>query len=304
MPNGMPVNTVFAITFPNGFDLSGLSIGDVSMTVNGTATSTGASNGAGQWGVATGTHYVALTAPSDQPVASSSALVVTIGDEAGTMITNPSATSSYQIELGTDTATTSASVQDSGAVRVAILEEVTVSASVNTTLEFSVSGVGSGQSVNGTTTTDGSTITTIPFGTLTENEIKTLAQDLTVTTNAKNGVTVTAVTTGDLQSTTGAIIDGFVDGSYTSTPTAWAAPTAVASDPKTYGHWGLTTSDTNITGSNEWISPSTTPVTVFDASNPLNASTTRVGYQVEISALQEAGNDYSTTIRYIATPTF
>jgi hypothetical protein len=31
---------------------------------------------------------------------------------------------------------------------------------------------------------------------------------------------------------------------------------------------------------------------------------TRVGYQIEISALQEAGDDYSTTLRYIATPTF
>ena len=30
----------------------------------------------------------------------------------------------------------------------------------------------------------------------------------------------------------------------------------------------------------------------------------RIGYQVQISALQEAGDDYTTTLRYIATPTF
>ncbi len=32
--------------------------------------------------------------------------------------------------------------------------------------------------------------------------------------------------------------------------------------------------------------------------------TARIGYQVQISALQEAGDDYSTELRYIATPTF
>ena len=32
--------------------------------------------------------------------------------------------------------------------------------------------------------------------------------------------------------------------------------------------------------------------------------TANIGYQVEISALQEASDDYSTTLRYVATPTF
>ncbi len=30
----------------------------------------------------------------------------------------------------------------------------------------------------------------------------------------------------------------------------------------------------------------------------------QVGYQIQITALQEAGDDYSTTLTYIATPTF
>ena len=29
-----------------------------------------------------------------------------------------------------------------------------------------------------------------------------------------------------------------------------------------------------------------------------------VGYQIQITALQEAGDDYNTTLTYIATPTF
>ena len=34
------------------------------------------------------------------------------------------------------------------------------------------------------------------------------------------------------------------------------------------------------------------------------SSTAQIGYQVEISALQEASDDYSTTLRYVVTPTF
>jgi hypothetical protein len=30
----------------------------------------------------------------------------------------------------------------------------------------------------------------------------------------------------------------------------------------------------------------------------------RIGYQAQITALQEAGDDYSTTLTYVATPTF
>jgi hypothetical protein len=29
-----------------------------------------------------------------------------------------------------------------------------------------------------------------------------------------------------------------------------------------------------------------------------------IGYQVQISPLQEAGDDYTTTLRYVITPTF
>ncbi len=299
----MATGEVFAITFADGFDLSSLNITDISMVVNGDATTTAAGAGVDTWGVAIGTHHVEFETPTNNAnVASSSAFVITIGDEEGTMIANPAATSSYAIDIAGDSATST--IQDSGEVRVAIMDEVTVSASVNSTLEFSVTGVGSGQTVNGTSTTDASTVTTIPFGSLSGNQIKTLAQDLTVTTNAANGFSLTAVTSGDLLSTTGATIDGFIDGTNTTTPTTWVAPSATPADPDTYGHWGLTSSDSSLFGSNLWVSPSSTPVTVFDAGGPLNASTTRVGYQIEISDLQEAGDDYSTTIRYIATPTF
>lgn len=315
MPSGMTIGETFEVRFEAGFDLSGLNIGDISMTINGNSTSTSGTAGAGTWGVATGTptgQDITFTTPTNYGVASSAVLILTIGSSTNTSIVNPSATTSYSVDIGGGAST----AQDSGGVRVAIIDEVTVSASVDTVLTFSVSGVGNGIDANGTTTTGTSTNVSIPFGTLTAGTIYTLAQRLNVSTNAANGYTVTVEETGPLQSTTGATIDGFIDGADTYSPAAWQSPSADVTDTDTYGHWGLTSTDGTTTrdtadefASNEWAAPSTTPIVVMGHTGSANGvvagyGSTTVGYQIEISALQEAGDDYSTTLRYIATPTF
>lgn len=311
--NGMLANAVFSVTFPDGFDISNLTLDSISMTVYGVATTVAGTNGVDQWGVATGTHHVTFTAPSDEAVASSTSLVLTIGNELSNMIVNPSATSSYQIGIGTDSATTT--ITDSGSVRVAIIDTVTVSASVDTTLEFYVSSVAQGANVNGTSTTAASTQTTIPFGTLSPNQLKTIAQRLNVITNATNGYNVTVEYATELISSTGATIDGFANGNYTQTPTGWVPPSADVTDNLTWGHWGVTSDDSAILarssqfGSNQWVSGSTSPISVMGHNQAADGVTngigsTTVGYQIEISSLQEAGSDYTTSLRYIATPTF
>lgn len=315
-PNGLSISQTIVVSFPSspggGFDLTQLDADDISMTVGGVATNTAASPGAGTWGVATGTptaQDIQFTTPTDVGVASSTAIVLTIGDELNTTILNPSATTSYEIDIG-------GSMQDSGSVRVAIIEEVTVSASIDTSLQFTISGVDADATVNGspTTTSATTTNTTLPFGTVQADVSETLAQRLNVTTNAANGYTVTVEQTGDLQSSTGATIDGFIDGAYTTVPTAWQGPGEDIGDDTTWGHWGLTSTDGTTTrasefGSDEWVSGSTTPIVIMGHDGSSDGVTdgigsTTVGYQLQISGLQEAGDDYSTTLRYIATPTF
>jgi hypothetical protein len=310
-PNGMAAGQTIAITFPNEFTLPALGVEDFDLTASGTSQTISSANGSGVWGVSTSSQTITFTSPSNVPQASSTVFAIYIGTNASTsgagnsQITNPSATTSYEITIG-------GNMPDSGSVRVAIIDQVTVTASVDTSLTFTVSGVSSGASVNGspTTTATGTTAVALPFETLNSNVSKTLAQDLTITTNATNGYTVTVEQTGNLQSSTGAIIDGFIDGAYTTTPTAWTAPAANVADPTTYGHWGLTSNDTTVAarasqfGSDLWVSGSTTPVAIMGHTGPVNATTTRIGYQAQISALQEAGDDYTTTIRYIATPVF
>ena len=228
-------------------------------------------------------------------------------------LTNP-AVGSYEIAV-------TAGASDSGATRVAIVDSVTVTASVDTLFTFSVAGVSGGATVNTADITDGpTTATTIPFGVLTNGSASTTAQDLTVNTNAKNGFVVTVTADGQLVSATGADIDGFRNGNYDTTPVAWEGPTPVLGSEETYGHWGITSDDGALTsgltnpfnvggGGDRYLSASTTPVEIFRHTGPTNGTTqgvgtTRVGYKVQISALQEAADDYTATLTYVATPVF
>lgn len=233
------------------------------------------------------------------------------------VIDNPDVAGSYEFVVDTGT--------DTGRTRVAILDNVLVTAVVDTTFDFIVSGTATGTAVNGTSTDDATTATAIPFGTLVANEIKTLAQRLNVTTNAGSGYVVTVEQDGNLQSANGADIDSFIDGAYTDTPTAWEDPNDDEDylDEDTWGHWGLTTTDGNLqgngtafTGTNQWVAASTTPRAIMAHNDPSDGVTgttdatgddvgeTFIGYQIEITPLQEAADDYNTTLTYIATPTF
>ena len=318
-PNGMSIGQTFKLTFDAAFTMTSIIEDDVDILVNGSSSSTAATAGANTWGVARLGNTITFTTPTNQGVASSSVITVKIGNHTVTsgtgvnQITNPAATSSYPIDIGKGTST----AQDSGQVRVAIVDEVLVSASVDTSLTFTVGGFASNQTINGSTATTATSTsaTAIPFGTLPIGSEVLLGQSLEVTTNASNGYVVTVHTTGPFMSTTGADIDAFVNGSDTNTPTAWSGPSALISDENSYGHWGLTSTDHATTSRatefsiNQWIAPSTTPRIIMGHDGPADGltggiGTSTIGYQVEISALQEAGDDYETSLIYVATPTF
>lgn len=225
-------------------------------------------------------------------------------------LTNPAA-GSYQIVMG-------GTQTDSGETRVAIVDTVTVTASVDTLFTFAVQGVAGGTLVNTADTTGGdTTATAIPFGELTADTASTAAQTLGVTTNAANGFVVTVTSDGQLDSATGADIDGFRNGNFDETPVAWESPSASVGSEETYGHWGISSTDTTLTaglsdlysGGDNFVSASTTAVEVFRHDGPINTNgagtgSTTVIYKVEVSALQEAATDYQATLTYVATPVF
>ena len=246
-------------------------------------------------------------------VTAGSSTVIEIGSHASfggggsNQLVNPSSTGSYEIVIAGTQA-------DSGETEVVIVDTVTVTASVDTTFTFSVLSVAGGQSVNGVTTTGSSSPTALAFGTLSQGVASTTAQELRVVTNASQGYVVTVAQTQEFTSSNGAIIDSFRNGEYTASPISWESPSAVPGSPETFGHWGLTSDDATTTrsvefGSNTWVAASTTPVIVMSHTGPTDGTgtgegATRVGYRVEISALQEAASDYTTNLRYVATPIF
>lgn len=228
-----------------------------------------------------------------------------------TGVTNPGGSaSSYTINIVTENA--SEVEIESVDVMVAIIDDVTVTATVSSTLTFTVAAVTEGTAVNTDTTTITSTATTIPFSTLTAGTEAIGGHTLTVKTNADDGFVVTVQQDDDLTSAGASVIDCFKDGTAQTTPDTWASPTGTLGTENTYGHFGFTSEDD--LNDDEFSGPKyagfddTTADEVFSNDGPADGSTadqgsTKVGYKVEIDELQEAG-DYTNTLTYICTPTY
>jgi len=226
----------------------------------------------------------------------------------------------YRIDIETD-------ADESVQVMVAIIESVVVTATVDATLSFTISGVASSTAVKNTTTNVTSTTTTIPFGVLPVGSSVVAAQDLTVATNASEGYTVVVFQDQDLTSAAADTIKCFDEATcvpYTAT-IAWDFPTGLLDDEDTYGHFGFSSEDQGVAATCQdpalgtgyygakaadlWAGfSSTTQAVVMCHTGPADGTTehkgaTRVGYRVEITALQQAG-EYTNTLTYIATPTY
>lgn len=240
-----------------------------------------------------------------------------------TSLTNPGTTGSYQIDILTeDPADTE--IENAG-VRFYIIDDVTMHAHVDPTLEFAVSGVASSSVLNGTELCNAdTTATTTDFGTLNPGKAKTVCQTLSVTTNATGGFNVTVEQDNELENTTGDNINSFnnsPDGTGSTTPNVWAVPAGVLDQDHTYGHMGVTSNDTDLNtlgGYDELYNAVNVPHYVgLDAANPRavmhhdgpadgatqDKGQIMVGYTAEINALQQAG-DYTNTLTYIATATY
>ena len=307
---GVIAGGTIVVQFPAGFVMGTVAFGDVDLSINGTDATLAAAPAGATWGAVVSGQNLTLTSGSGTVTAGQIVRIevgtnATFGTAGVNRVTNP-AVNSYEFVV-------TAGAADTGRTRVAIIANVLVTAIVNTSFTFVVTGLATSTAVNGTSTTGSTTATTIPFGVLTAGQIKTMAQRLNVTTNARNGFVVTVEQDQNLLSSTGADIDGFIDGAYTNTPVAWVSPTNTILNENTWGHWGLTSEDSNLNadefGSALFVAASTTPRQIFSHTGPADGLTadigeTDIGYQIQISALQEAGDDYSTILTYIATPTF
>jgi hypothetical protein len=321
-PTGVPNTQSITIDFSDGpFVLGALAFDDVDVEDDGTDLSVSAGCTGGEIGFSTTTNAIVLefcagpgaSLPANGTTTIEIGTHATFGATGNVQLVNPAVLRSYEINITAGTA-------DSGTTRVAIVSPVIVTASVDTSLTFTVAGLAATGTVNQEPITGSTTATAIPFGLLESGSATTSAQQLSVSTNASYGYAVTVAVDQQLLSSTGADIDGFIEGAYTNTPVPWQAPTPSISDEDTWGHWGLTTEDASLTSGltdlfaasttgQLFVSASSTPVEVMRHNGPADGTTasigrTRVGYKVEITDLQEAGDDYTATLTYVATPVF
>lgn len=254
-----------------------------------------------------GTAAVAADATTTVKIGTNAVVGVT-GDG---QIVNPPGSGSYVISI-------TAPAADSADTRVAIVPDVVVTASVATNFTFTVAGVASATTTangEGGTTDITTTATTIPWSELSSGTAKKARQDLTVSTNAKNGFSVTIWKDQNLTSGDGADIDNFQQNA-TSTAVTWSSPTADVDDENTWGWQGITSEDSTLTAGDTFgtalysgIGSQSSPIEIFFHTGPANGTAvdkgrTKIGFKIEISALQEAANDYIQNLNYIATPIF
>lgn len=207
-----------------------------------------------------------------------------------------------------------------------VTTQVTMTATVDPTLQFTVAGINSGVDIAdaGATTTasETSTYSTLPFSYLTVGSPKTMGHRLYVKTNAQNGYSVKVQGTTDAADANGILkgqyagnnIDGFgLDlGSPASfsAPAAWTSPTATTANVNT-GYFGVNSNDTGTVftgGSAGYFAPleNDTANEIMKANGPelgTLALSHIVTYALEIDVYQPA-DSYTGTLRYTCTPQY
>lgn len=230
--------------------------------------------------------------------------------------------------------------KDSAKIRIATIEAVEVYATVDPYINFTIAGINNGANYNtnnagctmsGTTNSGfDSSANQVNLGVLGAAQINTAAQLLTVATNANNGYTLTATSSGHLVDN--AI--GYWIADVQTTPTDHNTPDPVAIDSGTTGFGIHPCGEDANTASPDWSGsadqtcvidsgvPSTeclfaNPSPTFyytlatDTTGPIgsgsvdgvNDGKTTVVYAATISNVVPAGT-YHTTITYVATATF
>ncbi len=220
----------------------------------------------------------------------------------------------------------SSNLLDQGTTKIATVETVLVRAQVDATFTFTIAGIASGSNVylgnaTGCTTTD--TINTgfaslpdvVDLASLPVNSatINTSAQLMTIQTNASNGYSITATSSGQLSNKASgyAIASSTAGSAFPSTGanSAWFGIRACGTDANT-GLFGA--SSLNATrGSGAiyaWPTQTTSITLASKATGPINPTSTTNGLiTVEYAAaagVETPSGNYDTTVTYVATPTF
>lgn len=318
-------------------DDQGFDFGGGTVTVTGTDTTgydfvTGVATASGGTGCTSPANYHCFEVHYSGAGGVGTAINITIGNTNGSNTPIAPAPGASHTEATGDTYTyfvknydVTDTVIDSSSGKMAVIESVRVTATVDPTITFSIAGVASGANPCGTGATNQTDVDTttgtnaplaVPFGTLSLNTFKDAAHLLTVSTNATNGYTVTAQENDQLGKdggTTPFIPDGDGDngtGSETVTDT-WDTATGNPGFGYTLKSVSGSTVPFTSTGANfnmrrfPSVADPDAPLvaTVMSSTSVANSHTANVCYRISVDATQAAG-DYENQITYTATASF
>ncbi|MEA3355661.1 MAG: hypothetical protein U9Q63_04245 [Patescibacteria group bacterium] len=311
----------------DGFDFGAGSIDVVASDTGNYDFVTGVATDSGSTGCTSPSNYHCFEAHYSGNGGIGTAITFTIGNTNGTNTLVAPGEADSHTEATADTLSFIVKNYDANDVeidtttgKIALIEAVRVTATVDPTISFSIAGVGIGTTACGVPTDVTSTALTVPFGTLVLNTFKDLAQKLTVSTNADGGYAVTSSEDDELGkdgATSPAIADTDCDGEdcTISSDTEWNT----ASD----NGFGYSLDNSVGTGATapiiafEYddgalnfsarpfanIAGSDSPIEIFSSTDVADTQNIYACYRLSIGATQEAG-DYENQIIYTATATF
>ena len=312
----------------NGFDLNGLGTTNVSIASTGcannwTVASVTAGNGS--------TNHTILINRSTTSCAAASVITVTVGDTNKQLI-NPAPISTGHTQgvadvytINVQTRDGSNNVLDQSDMKVAVIESVLVSATVQETLSMTVAGVASTTSACGQTTGVTTTATSVPWGTVSNfGSFQQAAQTVTISTNAASGYTV-KVDENDQMGKDGKVCTGDAAGEaqnciQDTTCNATGCTEVTSQDWTSTSYYGLGYSLANISGTDAAFlynesartfsskqfadqEASETKQTIMSKASPTASDQVYLCYRLNVSSTQPAGY-YFNKVRYTATATF
>ena len=318
-------------------DDEGFDFGGGTVTVTGTDTTgydfvTGVATASGGTGCTSPANFHCFEVHYSGSGGVGTAITITIGNTNGSNTPIAPAPSSTHTQATADTYSFQVrnydsvdAVVDSASGKIAVIESVRVTATVDPTISFSISGIASGQNPCGTGATNQTDIDTttgtnaplaVPFGTLSLNTFKDAAHQLVVSTNASNGYTVTAQENDQLGKDGGTTpyipdTDGDNGTANETTSDTWDTATGNPGFGYTLKSISGATVPFNSSGANfntrrfPAVADPDSPLvaTVMSNTTVANSDTANVCYRISVDATQAAG-DYENQITYTATASF
>lgn len=266
----------------------------------------------------TGNTNCTLTLTVGTPGAQSAGGTVIVPFSTG--ITNPTTTNSTYFVRITSKDNGAATIDGPSAAAFAVLTSTSIAmtATVDPNFTFTVNGVSVAGNFNGGSGNINTTTTanTIPFGTIATGSARIAAHDLTVTTNAGSGYTITASHAANTQSGNPPLVSGTSNNidafsGTNASPSTWSSPAGTSANTNT-GYFGYSTEDATLctgtpnrftNGGAKWAGSTTVGAEVACSTTGVSNETTRVGWEVEANNIQPAGA-YTGTVILVATPTY